>query len=197
MKRKGFGCSFQLILKGSGFSFGRLSDAGPAAGRELSGRGGSGGESRAPASGGNLSATPVIRFKPSISREMKSGLAEPLLTVKTQNLCVYMRSYMRVCVCLWHTCLGAVTRQSYLDEVSLKLIAFGLMKGSGEVLPGRERDPSLEHLPPSSCCAHPVKENPSPVLCVCQHRQAARLLSLPERRCGQLVLPFLSWASLA
>lgn len=161
MKRKGFGCSFQLILKGSGFSFGRLSGAGPAAGRELSGRGGSGGESRAPASGGNLSATPVIRFKPSISREMKSGLAEPLLTVKTQNLCVYMRSYMRVCVCLWRTCLGVVTRQSYLDEVSLKLIAFGLMKGSGEVLLGRERDPSRSICPRVPAAHTPSRKTPA------------------------------------
>lgn len=96
MKRKGFSCSFQLILKGSGFSFGRLSDAGPAAGRELSGRGGSGGESRAPASGGNLSAPSVILFKPSISREMKSVLPEPLLTVKNRNLYAYVCSYMRV-----------------------------------------------------------------------------------------------------
>lgn len=35
MKRKGFSCSFQLILKGSGFSFGWLSDAGIVAGWEL------------------------------------------------------------------------------------------------------------------------------------------------------------------
>lgn len=32
MKRKGFSCSFQLILKGSGFSFGWISDAGIVAG---------------------------------------------------------------------------------------------------------------------------------------------------------------------
>lgn len=35
MKRKGFSCSFQLILKGSGFSFGWLSDERITAGGEL------------------------------------------------------------------------------------------------------------------------------------------------------------------
>jgi len=35
VKRKGFSCSFQLILKGSGFSFGWLSEAGIAAAGEL------------------------------------------------------------------------------------------------------------------------------------------------------------------
>lgn len=47
MKRKGFSCSFQLILKGSGFSSGWLSDAGTAAG----------GDSRAPAHRRDFPAT--------------------------------------------------------------------------------------------------------------------------------------------
>lgn len=64
-------------------------------------------------------------------------------------MCVYALVYACVCVCVRRTCLGVVTRarQSYLDEVSLKLIAFGLLKGSWEVLPGRERDPSRSICP--------------------------------------------------
>lgn len=109
MKRKGFSCSFQLISKGSGFSFGWISDAGVAAGRELASE--LGRESWSPASAGNFPATSVILLKPSISREMKYLFPDPLFAVKSlyiyRHMCSYMCVYMDVCgICAFIQCLS-------------------------------------------------------------------------------------------
>lgn len=65
---------------------------------------GSGGESRAPASGGNFPATLMILLKPSISREMKSLFQTHFLQLNIfiyiyiyRYMCSYMCVYMYVC----------------------------------------------------------------------------------------------------